>query len=57
MTAGTGLVFSALVLSLLLVGVNGQDALPAAVLAVVAAWLTNSALERRAEATEEQAAA
>ena len=55
MTAGTGLVFSGLVLSLLLVGVNGQDALPAAVLAVVAAWLTNSALERRAAAAQEGA--
>ncbi|RYP87795.1 chloride channel protein [Nocardioides guangzhouensis] len=53
MTAGTGLVFSGLVLSLLLVGVNGLDALPAAVLAVVAAWLTNSALERRAAAGQE----
>lgn len=56
MTAGTGLVFSGLVLSLLLVGVNGQDALPAAVLAVTAAWLTNAALERRAAAQEEAAA-
>jgi H+/Cl- antiporter ClcA len=52
MTAGTGLVFSGLVLSLLLVGVNGEDALPAAVLAVVAAWLTNAALTRRAEQHE-----
>jgi H+/Cl- antiporter ClcA len=51
MTAGTGLVFSALLFSMLLVGGNGQDALPAAVLAVTAAWLTNAALRRRTEET------
>jgi H+/Cl- antiporter ClcA len=47
MTAGTGLVFSALLFGMLLAGGAGQDALPAAVLAVVAAWLTNAALARR----------
>jgi H+/Cl- antiporter ClcA len=47
MAAGTGLVFSALLFSMMLVGGNGRDALPAAVLAVIAAWLTNAALARR----------
>ncbi|HEX5018592.1 MAG TPA: chloride channel protein [Actinomycetes bacterium] len=47
MTAGTGLVFSALMLSMMLVGSAGQDALPAAVLAVAAAWITNAAIERQ----------
>jgi H+/Cl- antiporter ClcA len=56
MTAGTGLVFSGLVLSMLLVGVNGQDALPAAVLAVVAAWLANAVVERRVASHTEAAA-
>jgi H+/Cl- antiporter ClcA len=46
-TAGTGLVFSAMLFSMLLVGTGGQDALPAAVLAVTAAWLTGAALKRR----------
>jgi H+/Cl- antiporter ClcA len=49
MTSGTGLVFSALLFSMLLAGTGGQDALPAAVFAVTAAWLTNAALTRRAE--------
>jgi H+/Cl- antiporter ClcA len=44
MAAGTGLLFSALLLSLLLVGLGGQDAIPAAVLAATAAWLTRAAL-------------
>lgn len=44
MGAGTGLVFSALLFSMLLVGGPGLDALPAAVLAVTAAWLTKMAL-------------
>jgi H+/Cl- antiporter ClcA len=56
LTAGTGLVFTGLVLSMLLVGVNGQDALPAAVLAVVAAWLANAVLERRVASHREVAA-
>jgi H+/Cl- antiporter ClcA len=47
MASGTGLVFSALLFSMMLVGGNGRDALPAAVLAVIAAWLTNAALTRR----------
>jgi hypothetical protein len=44
MAAGTGLLFSALLFSLLLVGLGGQDALPAAVLGATAAWLTRAAL-------------
>jgi H+/Cl- antiporter ClcA len=44
MTAGTGLVFSALLFGQLLVGLNGLDAIPAAVIAVAAAWITREAL-------------
>jgi|SoiMethySBSTD1v2_1073268.scaffolds.fasta_scaffold04304_2 H+/Cl- antiporter ClcA len=40
MAAGTEMVFSALLFSMLLVGQPGVDALPAAVLAVAAVWLT-----------------
>jgi H+/Cl- antiporter ClcA len=47
MTAGTRLVFSSLLLALLLVGGGGLDAVPAAVLAVAAAWITTAALARR----------
>ena len=43
-TAGTGLVFSALLFCLLLVGSPGLDVLPAAVLASTAAWVTRKAL-------------
>jgi H+/Cl- antiporter ClcA len=48
MTAGTGLLFSSLLFSLLLTGKAGTDALPAAVLAAVAAWLIRAFLERGA---------
>lgn len=47
MTAGTRLIFSSLLLSSLLVGTGGIDAIPAAVLAAVAAWLVMTALDRR----------
>lgn len=47
MASGTGLVFSALLFSMMLTGSDGRDALPAAVFAVIAAWLTNAALARR----------
>lgn len=47
MTAGTGFVFSALLFSVLLTGSVGLDATPAAVLGVIAAWLTTAALSRR----------
>jgi len=53
MTAGTGMVFSSLLFATLLGGSSGNDALPAAVLAVLAAWLTNAALKRRADAKTE----
>lgn len=45
MTAGTRLLFSALVLSTLLVGTAGVDAISCAVLASVTAWLVMRALE------------
>ena len=44
MTAGTRLVFSSLLLGSLLVGTDGLDALPAAVIAVAAAWITTAFL-------------
>ncbi|MEE4021664.1 chloride channel protein [Gordonia sp. PKS22-38] len=47
MTAGTGFVFSSLLFSMLLTGTVGLDAVPAAVLGVIAAWLTTAALSRR----------
>jgi hypothetical protein len=47
MTAGTGLVFSALLFAMLLVGRPGLDALPAAVLAATTAWLVRGALQER----------
>lgn len=50
MSAGTGLVFSALMFSMLLTGTAGLDTMPAAVLAVVAAWLTSAAFKRRGAA-------
>jgi H+/Cl- antiporter ClcA len=50
MAAGTRMVFSSLLFSSLLVGTAGVDAVPAAVLAVVAAWLTMKAVDRRADA-------
>jgi H+/Cl- antiporter ClcA len=44
MAAGTGLLFSSLLLAALLVGREGLDAVPATVFAVAAAWLTVRAL-------------
>ncbi len=46
MAAGTRLVFSAILFSGLLVGINGIDTVPATVFAVVAAWLTAAALDQ-----------
>lgn len=46
MAAGTRLVFTAILFSGLLVGTNGLDTIPAAVFAVVAAWLTAAALDQ-----------
>ena len=48
MTAATNLIFSSLLFSMLLVGTNGQDALPAAVLAAATAWITMKVLRMRA---------
>ena len=45
MAAATRLVLASLVVAALLVGTVGADAIPAAVLAAVAAWLTVSALD------------
>jgi H+/Cl- antiporter ClcA len=45
MAAATRLLISSLVVAALLVGTAGLDAIPAAVLAAVAAWLTVNALE------------
>jgi H+/Cl- antiporter ClcA len=47
MAAQTRLLFSPLLFSVLLVGREGLDTTPAAVLATVAAWLTITALQRR----------
>ncbi len=47
MTAASKLVLTPIVFAELLVGHVGADAVPAAVLATIAAWLTVSALERR----------
>ena len=52
MTAMTRLVLTAMLFAALLVGLNGIDAVPAAVLAATAAWLTITALERRGAPTE-----
>jgi hypothetical protein len=45
--AVTRLLITSSLLAALLVGVNGLDAVPAAVLAAAAAWLVIHALERR----------
>ncbi|MGH3483594.1 MAG: chloride channel protein [Nocardioidaceae bacterium] len=57
MGAGTDLVFSALLFSMLLVGHAGLDALPAAVLAMAAAWLTKLALPPKETASADTTSA
>jgi hypothetical protein len=47
MAAGTRLLFAPILLGALLVGHTGLDAIPAAVLASAAAWLTITAFEAR----------
>jgi hypothetical protein len=47
MAAGTRLLFAPILLGALLVGHTGLDAIPAAVLASAAAWLTVTTLDRR----------
>jgi H+/Cl- antiporter ClcA len=49
MAAQTRLIISSLLFAALLVGLAGTDAAPGAVLAAAAAWITTTALERRAE--------
>jgi H+/Cl- antiporter ClcA len=49
LAAQTRFILSAMVFSALLVGTQGLDTTPAAVLAAAAAWLTVSALDRRAQ--------
>jgi H+/Cl- antiporter ClcA len=49
MAAMTRLVFTSVLLAALLVGRDGLDAIPAAVLAAVAAWLVVNAVERRSQ--------
>ena len=51
MAAATRLLFASLLFALLIVGGHGLEAIPAAVLAAAAAWVTVAALERRAEAS------
>jgi H+/Cl- antiporter ClcA len=48
MAAQARLLFSPLIFAALLVGSQGADAVPAAVIAAAAAWLTRAALGRRA---------
>jgi H+/Cl- antiporter ClcA len=55
MAAMTRLLLTAMLFATLLVGRDGLDAVPAAVLAAAAAWLTMAALDRRAAATAEPA--
>jgi H+/Cl- antiporter ClcA len=57
MTAGTSFVITSLLFAALLVGVNGIDTLPAAVLASVAAWLTTKLLAPATPAPEASPAA
>jgi len=51
MAAATRLLLTAMLFATLLVGREGLDAVPAAVLAAAAAWLTTAALDRRAAAS------
>jgi hypothetical protein len=54
-TAATRLLFVSVLFAMLLVGSNGLDATPAAVLAAAAAWVAMKALDRRgAPATLEE---
>ena len=46
MAAMTGLLLTAMLFATLLVGRQGLDAVPAAVLAAAAAWLTTQTLQR-----------
>jgi hypothetical protein len=50
MAGQTKLILTSMLFASLLVASQGADAVPAAVVAAAAAWLTASALERRGEA-------
>lgn len=52
MAAGTRLLITSTLFASLLVGTAGLDAVPAAVLAACAAWLTAQALDRRMAARQ-----
>ena len=53
----TRLLFAPVLFAALLVGRDGLDAIPAAVLAAVAAWLIVTAVERHTEAGTEESVA
>ena len=57
MVAMTRLVIASLILASLLVGSSGLDAIPAAVLAGVAAWITRTAIDKRLNPAEDDAPA
>ena len=52
MSATSRLLLTPIVFAALLTGTNGVDAVPAAVLAAVAAWLTVTALEQRPDTAD-----
>ena len=52
MAAATRLLFASLLFALLIVGTDGLEAMPAAVLAAAAAYVTVAALERRSQRTD-----
>jgi H+/Cl- antiporter ClcA len=52
MAAGTRLLITSTLFASLLVGTHELNAVPAAVLAACAAWITAQALDRRAAATD-----
>jgi len=54
MAAMTRLLFASLLLATLLAGLQGVDAVPAAVLAASTAWITATALARRAQAATDR---
>jgi H+/Cl- antiporter ClcA len=55
MAAGTRLLFASLLVAALLVGLAGLDAVPAAVFAAAAAWLTRAAIDPASEPEPEPA--
>jgi hypothetical protein len=55
MVAMTRLVIASLLIGALLVGTGSTDALPAAVLAAVAAWITRTAIDKKLQPVAEDA--